>query len=309
MTEEVIIATLEEDTFFATMDSGTTGEPGATGPIGATGPQGNIGATGEVGSTGPVGATGIQGEVGSTGPIGPTGSTGATGVNGASGATGLTGATGIQGLTGATGIQGASGSTGLTGATGAGFAATVDILVDTTSEVLIDTLDPITVRSAKYEVQLSHLNMHNASEIRVLVDEPNVFLTQYGLLGQHLGNFTSYYSPVSSTYSFPDINNTNISYWSAGTLRVYTSNTSVVNSLSYLPIGTEITLNGNETITTSSTFEEVSEGIYEASTTEQEILTELVNTISWVGTGLVEIRFAAVFANTSLKYNKTIISI
>jgi len=303
MTEEVIIATLEEDSFSATLESGTTGEPGATGPTGATGATGIQGASGSTGLTGATGPQGIEGASGSTGLTGATGPTGATGAEGQIGATGETGATG------ATGAQGASGSTGLTGATGLGFQAVQQLLIETTDLVVIDTLDPEVVRSAKYDVQLSHQTQHSASEIRVLIDEPNVFLTQYGSLGQPLGTFSSFYSPVASSYSFPDINSSALSYWDDITLRVYTDNNSVGESLLFLPEGTEVTINGSTTLTTSSTFDEISEGVYQASVVEVQPLTELVNTISWVGTGLVEIRINATFANTVLKYNKSVIEI
>jgi len=303
MTEEYYSAIIEEDSFSATFTDGGTGEPGATGPIGAsgaTGPQGEIGATGPIGSTGP------------TGPTGPTGATGIEGLTGATGIEGPIGATGPQGEIGATGvdgIQGASGSTGLTGATGLGFEATVSQLIETTEQVVVDTVDPLYVRSVKYDIQLSHQNMHSASEIRILIDEPNVFLTQYGLLGQPLGEFMAYYSPVSSTYSFPNINDDAISYWDENTVRIYTTNIGVIDSLLFLPAGIEITINNTTTLTLTSVFTEVSEGIYEAQVLEVEPLTTLISTISWVGTGLVQLRVSASFADTLLKYNKAVINI
>jgi hypothetical protein len=216
---------------------------------------------------------------------------------------GLTGATGPQG------IQGASGSTGLTGATGIGFAAAVTIEVDTLEEILIDTLDPIEVRSSKYEILLSHENMHSSSEFRVLIDEPNVFLTQYGLLGPHLGSFAAYYSPLDSTYSFPDINSTLISFWDNNTVRIYTTNASVIDSLTTLPIGTIITINDSETLTTASAFTKVADGIFEAFSVELKDPMVLISTISWIGSGLVELRFTGVFTNTTLRYIKETLEI
>jgi len=292
-TEDQYSAVIEDDAFTATFVSGGTGEPGATGPTGATGPEG---ATGLTGATGVNGINGINGATGPTGATGPEGATGPTGV------------TGVSGIDGATGATGPTGATGLTGATGIGFEATNELLLTTTSEVVVDTIDPLYTRSAKYDVQLSHQTMHSASEIRILIDEPNVFLTQYGLLGQPLGEFMAYYSPVSSSYSYPNINNDAISYWDEVTLRIYTTNIGVIDSLLFLPEGTQVLINNTTTLTLTSVFVEVSEGIYEAQVLEVEPLTTLISTISWVGTGLVQLRVAASFADTLLKYNKAIIS-
>jgi len=297
----------EEDVFTAVItESGTTGEPGATGPSGSDGATGPIGATGLTGATGNTGATGETGLTGATGEIGVAGTTGPIG------ATGLTGATGIDGNTGATGIEGnigATGPIGLTGATGIGFEATTELLIETTEEVIVDTIDPSLVRSAKYEIQLTHQNMHGSSEIKLLIDEPNVFLTQYGLLGQHLGSFSAYYSPVSASYSFPNINTNAVSYWDENLVRIYTTNIGVIDSLLFLPEGTQILINNTQTLTLLTTFTEVEAGIYDATVQEVEPLTELINSISWSGTGLVQLRFSSVYANTTLKYNKTVINV
>jgi hypothetical protein len=275
---------IEDDSFTVSVSEGVPGEPGATGPVGATGPMG---------------APGIQGFTGATGSQGNIGATGTTG------ATGPIGATGIQGLTGSTGPQG---DVGLTGATGLGFESTVELLIQTTEEIVVDTFDPLQIRSAKYDVQLAHQTMYGASEVRLLVDEPNIFVTQYGLLGQDLGAISAFYSPLSASYSFPNINDSAISFWGENVVRIYTSNVGVVESLLALPTDTEITINGTQGLTLTSSFTEVQPGIYDVLVQQVEPLTQLINSISWIGTGLVQLRFTALYAGTMLKYNRTVIS-
>jgi hypothetical protein len=297
--------------------TGITGDAGATGPVGvngATGAQGNQGITG---ASGVQGATGVQGAsgVGATGAQGNQGASGiqgASGVQGASGSTGLTGATGSQGITGASGVQGASGvgATGFTGASGAGVAPTVVFTTSSTNEVVVETIDSSSYRSVKYEMQLTHNTSYQASELRLLIDGANVFLTEYGVIGDALGNFASYYSPASNDYSSPSINNGGLSVWTNTGLRVYTTNNTVQQALLSVTSGTVISLNGGAASATIQTgFIETDAGIYDAVTIQSRSPTLLLSRLQWTGSGNIELRFTPVNAVTTLKYKRTYIEV
>ena len=193
--------------------AGTPGATGATGIAGASG-VGTPGASGVAGASGYIGVDGASGVAGATGPQG------ASGI-GAQGASGIRGATGTAGATGHIGASGASGIAGATGAAGAG-AEVITFNTTSTNEDLVDILDVTLYRSAKYEMQLTSSSDFAVTELRLLHDKANVFLTEYGSMGEALGNFATYYSPVSNDYSSPSINNGGLSYWNGTTVRVYT---------------------------------------------------------------------------------------
>jgi hypothetical protein len=307
------------------------GERGATGPgggdAGATGIQG---ASGINGSSGIAGATGEQGASG----IGLTGATGATGI-GETGASGINGATGVQGASGigetgasgadstvpgATGEQGASGvdgatgvgltgATGVAGASGAGVTPTITFTTSTTDQVIVETIDAALYRSVKYEMQVTSGTSYQASELRLLIDEPNIFLTEYGMIGDSLGMFSAYYSPLNSDYSSPDINNGGMSIWTSHALTIYTSNNNVIQGLLSITPGTTMTLNGSITVTTATAFVETDAGIYEVQTVENRSPLLLISRIVWTGTGDIELRFTPDYAVNTLKYIKTTIAV
>jgi len=270
---------------------GTAGATGATGVAGINGASGAVGASG----AGANGASGVSGLDGATGPQGNNGIGGATGIRGA---TGTSGASGI----GATGIQGASGAA----APGANI---ITFTTSSTDEDLIDILDISLHRSAKYDVQLTSGSSYAVSELRLLHDNANVFLTEYGALGEALGNFVTYYSPISNDYSSPSINNGGLSYWNGTTIRVYTTNNTVQQALLSLVETTSIEINGTTDITLASNFIEADAGIYEASTVEDSGTLTYITRIVWTGTGFVELRFTPVNAITTLKYIKTTIDV
>ena len=289
--------------------SGISGASGYVGSDGATGPQGVDGSTGP---QGPQGASGIQGINGASGYVGSDGATGPQGIQGASGATGIRGASGVNGATGPQGIQGASGasgSLGLTGATGFGLSETI-FTTSSTDKVVIETVDPTLYRSAKYEMQLSTSSKYQATELRLLIDLPNVYLTQYGTIGDALGVFESYYSPASNDYSSPNINTGGLSYWNGTSVRIYTTNTNVILGLLSAADGTVFTLNGGATsFTLSGTFSEVSTGVYGAVATTTRSPTLLISRIQWAGTGNIELRFTPDYSVTTLKYLRTTIAV
>jgi hypothetical protein len=108
--------------FFASSQSGGTGNgtgqpapgtPGEQGPQGEQGAPGVPGAQGSAGPAGPGGPAGPAGPAGATGPAGADGATGAQGPEGPAGATGATGATGPQGPAGAQGAPGVPGDSQL----------------------------------------------------------------------------------------------------------------------------------------------------------------------------------------------------
>ena len=305
---------VQQTTVTAIGIQGLGGGDGATGPIGASGapgPSGGIdgatGATGAQGNIGLTGATGVQGDIGLTGATGSQGNiglTGATGTEGASGSTGigLTGATGI-GLTGATGVQ------GVEGATGTGIRPITEFNTTSTDEVIVDTVDPAIYRSARYDMQITYNTQFNSSEMKLLNDPPNVFLTQYAVIGDSLGTFTTYYSPLTNNYSYPNINPSAISYWVGNIIRIYTEDNNIIEALYTASIGDVFTINGTETATLSTKFIEIGAGIYEADALETKSPTLLITNISWTGSGNVELRFTPVHAITNLKYIKSTITI
>lgn len=312
----------------ATGITGASGIQGINGASGATGPQGDVGATGSQGIDGASGATGPQGDVGASGIQGIDGATGhqgASGVQGASGSTGLTGATGatgangatgpqgIQGASGATGHQGASGSTGLVGATGAGLEPIASYTTSTTNPIVVDTLDVSSVRSAKYEVQLSTSSSYQASELRLIVDLPNVFLTQYAMIGDALGTFSTTYSPLVNNYTDGDlVDGDGVSYWSGTTLRIYTTNEELKQALLGMELTTDMTIttinNGGPHVTHNNTyFTEIADGIYQCTLHTSKTPTLLLSGISWTGTGLIQLKFTPVNAVTNVKYRRSTI--
>jgi len=298
---------------------GATGYTGATGPAstipGATGSIGVQGASGHTGATGAdstiPGATGTQGVQGATGQTGLTGATGQTGQTGASGATGTQGASGV-GATGLTGETGETGATGIQGASGILQAATV-YTTSNTNQVVFDTIDTSVYRSAKYEMQITSGLHYSATELRLLVDEPNAYLTEYGAIGDALGNFSSYYSPLTNDYSSPNINIGGVSVWTVTNLRFYTNNPTVALGLLSIPVGTTITVydssNNPFSITLATAFVNTLDGIYDATSTTSRNPTLLIGRVSWTGSGLVELRFQPIYNSTTLKYLKTTIEV
>jgi hypothetical protein len=311
------------------------GADGATGPQGATGPSGGeAGATGITGASGVglTGATGIQGVQGASGVglTGATGEQGIQGINGASGATGSQGATGagLTGATGSQGVQGASGAsgsqgevgasgigsvgaTGIAGASGAGVQPTVEFTTSSINQVVIDTIDASSCRSAKYDMQVSHSSSYQATELRLLVDEPNVYLTEYGIIGDYLGDFLAYYSPLVNEYSDGDLTDgEGVTYWSGTTLRVYTTNADLKQALLAMPLATDMivtTLNdgGPHTVHNNTIFTKISANVYQATIHQSKTPTALVSGISWTGTNTIELRFTPTNAVTKLRYIKT----
>jgi len=279
------------------------GPPGATGAQGATGTQGASGI-GETGATG-VGLTGATG-ADSTVP-GATGTQGATGVS-VTGASGIAGATGV-GLTGATGVS-VTGATGSAGATGIGVSAITTFTTSSTNQVVVETINASTQRSVKFEMQANTSSQFQASELRLLVDLPNIYLTEYGSIGESLGTFKAYYSPASNDYSSPYINNGGLSVWNGTTLTIYTIHNEVIQGLFSMYAGDTFTFNGGAaTATLSSVFTEVSTGIYEATTAENRSPPLLLSRIQWTGTGNIELRYTPFNAVTTLRYIKTEISV
>jgi hypothetical protein len=280
----------------------TTGATGA-GSAGATGVAGASGAVGAIGASGVAGASGagINGASGANGLAGATGPQGANGVGGATGIRGATGAPGASGI-GATGIQGASGAA-------APGAEITTFVTASTNEDLIDVIDVETYRSAKYEMQLTSGTDYSATELRLLHSNENVFLTEYGALGDALGNFNTYYSPLSNDYTSPQINNGGLSLWDETTIRVYTTNNAVQQALLSAVETLSIELNSTTDITLASKFVEVDAGIYEAETVESTGSLVLISRMVWTGTGFVELRFTPVNAVTTLKYTKALISV
>lgn len=268
--------------------------------------DGAVGIQGASGSTGP---QGVQGASGISGASGYVGSDGATGPQGIQGASGVTGASGISGASGYIGSDGASGATGYTGATGFGLVETV-FTTSTTDKVVIETIDPTLYRSAKYEMQISTSSLYQATELRLLIDLPNVYLTQYGTIGDVLGSFESYYSPLSNDYTSPDINTGGVSYWNGTDVRVYTTDTDVILGLLAATAGTVFTLNsGATTFTLEEVFTEVSAGVYGAVASTTRTPTLLINRIEWAGSGDIELRFTPIYASTTLKYLRTTIAL
>lgn len=275
------------------------------------GATGIAGASGVSGASGISGATGVAGASGSgnAGASGVAGATGSAGVNGATGSAGVNGATGSAGANGATGSAGANGATGISGATGAGPETTI-FTTSSTAEVVVETIDVSIYRSVKYEMQATSGSDYAVSELRLLIDTPNVFLTEYAGLGNPLGSFASFYSPASNNYSSPDINNGGLSFWNNTDLTIYTTNANVIEALLSAPAGTVISLNSAAlSATLASAFVEVNAGIYTAATTTSRSPNALVTNIAWTGSGNIELRFTPVNSVTTLKYKKIAIEV
>ena len=275
------------------------------------GATGVAGASGVSGASGISGATGIAGASGSgnTGASGISGATGSAGTNGATGSAGVNGATGSAGVNGATGTAGTNGATGIAGATGAGPGTTI-FTTSSTAEVVVETIDVSIYRSVKYEMQATSGSDYAVSELRLLIDTPNVFLTEYAGLGSPLGSFASFYSPASNDYSSPVINNGGLSFWNNTDLTIYTTNANVIEALLSAPTGTVISLNAAAlSATLASAFVEVNAGIYTAATTTSRSPNTLVTNIAWTGSGNIELRFTPVNSVTTLKYKKVSIEV
>jgi hypothetical protein len=195
---------------------------------------------------------------------------------------------------------------------GGGTVTTITTSSSNTNETLIDSFDPTSVRSVKYELQMSRNSDYQATEIRLVTDLPNIFLTEYGSVGTPLGEFNSYYSPATNNYASPSINNGNISVWNGTNFRVYTSNTTVQLALLAATSGTNIT--GVDTgsnaysLTLSSAFRETSSGIYDATTSTSQSPSKLVSSVVWTGSGLSELRFKPNNTSTTVKFIATVIS-
>ena len=291
---------------------GLTGATGIQGNVGATGAQGQVGASGSQGAQGASGSQGIQGASGAQGNTGQTGATGIHGASGATGSQGVQGATGV-GLTGATGIQGVQGAsgvgaTGLTGASGAGIQPTQVVNISGLNQTLVETVDSSLYRSARYDMQGTAGSNFMATELRLLIDGPNVFLTEYGTIGDALGVFDTYYSPLSNNYSSPNINNGGMSVWTGTGVRFYTTNNTVILALLSAKAGDVLTLNGSVNVTLATPFTQTSAGILDATATVSRSPTLLISSVSWTGTGLVELRFTPDYSSTTLKYIRTTIA-
>jgi hypothetical protein len=272
------------------------------------GATGVAGASGVSGASGISGATGIAGASGS-GNAGASGVAGASGIAGATGSAGVNGATGSAGVNGATGTAGTNGATGIAGATGAG-PGTIIFTTSSTAEVVVETIDVSIYRSVKYEMQATSGSDYAVSELRLLIDTPNVFLTEYAGLGSPLGSFASFYSPASNDYSSPVINNGGLSFWNNTDLTIYTTNANVIEALLSAPTGTVISLNSAAlSATLASAFVEVNAGIYTAATTTSRSPNTLVTNIAWTGSGNIELRFTPVNSVTTLKYKKIAIEV
>jgi hypothetical protein len=195
---------------------------------------------------------------------------------------------------------------------GGGTVTTITTSSSNTNETLIDSFDPTSVRSVKYELQMSRNSDYQATEIRLVTDLPNIFLTEYGLVGTPLGEFNSYYSPATNNYSPSSINNGGVSVWNGTNFRVYTSNTTVQMALLSANTGTNIT--GTDTgsnyysVTLASAFTQTGSGIYDATVTVSQSPAKLVNSIVWTGSGKAELRFKPNNTSTTIKFIATTIS-
>jgi hypothetical protein len=172
---------------------------------------------------------------------------------------------------------------------------------------VVETIDTTLYRSAKYEMQITHSSVYQAAELRLLVDGANIFLTQYGSIGESLGVFSTYYSPLSNNYSSPAINTGGLSVWNGTNVRFYTTDNNVQQALLSATVGTVLTLNGSVSATLSSKFVETSSGIYDAATTTNKSPSLLISNVTWTGSGEVELRFKPNYAVNTLKYIRTTI--
>jgi hypothetical protein len=187
---------------------------------------------------------------------------------------------------------------------------TITFTTSSTNQVVVETIDASLYRSVKYEMQLTYNTSYQASELRLLIDDPNVFLTEYGVIGDALGSFASYYSPASNDYSGASINNGGVSVWTSTTLRVYTTNNTVQQALLSAPAGTVISINsGAASATINTSFVETDAGIYDAVTTTSRSPSLLLSRLQWTGSGNIELRFTPVYSATALKYKRTYIEV
>lgn len=186
---------------------------------------------------------------------------------------------------------------------------TITFTTSSTAEVVVENIDSTLYRSVKYEMQLTSALFNQVSELRLLIDNENAFLTEYGTIGDALGNFASYYSPLNNDYSAPDINNGGLSYWNSYTLYVYTADSVVQQSLLSLIATNVIRINDTTNITLSTKFIESSPGLYQASTVGTPGSLTLISRIAWTGTGNVELRFTPVNSATTIKYIRTFLSV
>jgi hypothetical protein len=182
-----------------------------------------------------------------------------------------------------------------------------------TNQVTIDSIDSTIFNSAKYEAQISSPGKFQSTELKLLISKPNVFLTEYGTLGDFLGTFSSYYSPAVNNYSSPNINIGGVSLWNGTQLRIYTTtNQTQLGLLSIVP-GTTITLTDNMsnivTAILQSPFVETGSGIYDANTTISKSPTFLINNIAWTGTGNVELRYKPINSSTTVKFTRHLITV
>ena len=158
-------------------------------------------------------------------------------------------------------------------------------------------------------MQVTSGSHHWATEFRVLVDDPNVFLTEYGAIGgQYLGTFATYYSPLSNDYS-SEINNGGLSVHNNTTVTIYTTNNNVIQGLLSIPIGTTLNLNNSVNVTLASKFTEADAGIYVVTVAQNRYPPLMITRIKWTGTGEVELRFTPTYANSTLKYNRVLIEL
>lgn len=293
---------------------GASGATGIQGETGATGIDGASGIQGASGATGHVGATGIDGASGVDGATGPQGIDGASGIQGIHGASGITGASGINGASGVDGATGFTGATGISGATGLGFESLTSFTTSSTNEIVIDTIDPSVIRSARYEAQVNSGSDYSASELRLVIDSPNAFLSEYAIVGQALGSFSAYYSLLSNSYSGGDLEDiAGASFWNGTTLRIYTSNDVLAQGLLAVPLITTFTIStynngGPHTTHNETKFVQTSPTSYQATMSVSKSPTLLVSGISWTGSGNVEVRFTPFNSTTNVKYYRTSIA-
>ena len=76
----------------------------------------------------------------------------------------------------------------------------------------------------------------------MVIDFPNVFMSEYALVGEQLGTFATYYSPASNDYSGSDLTFGGISVWTDNNVRIYTGNDNLAQALLAAPLGTIFTV-------------------------------------------------------------------
>jgi len=194
---------------------------------------------------------------------------------------------------------------------GAPTTTTITTSASNTNETVIDSFDPATIKSIKYELQVNRNSDYQATEIRLVTDLPNIFLTEYAIIGTPLGQFNSYYSPATNNYASPYINNGGISVWNGTNFRVYTSNNTVQLALLSANTGTNITgldsSSNTYSITLVNPFTETSNGVYDSSVTVSQSPAKLISSVVWSGSGLTELRFKPDNNSTTIKFITTTI--